>query len=139
MGLPIARYFLAAGVALRVHTERPRKPLSRQNCRTEIWSESLKASPFHGIHADRPVEGNGAVFGRAGEMPRAIVVGGSLGGLFAGNMLLRAGCDVTIIERAIGELEGRGAGLGVHPSMLEGLLAGGARVDAAVGVAVAGR
>src|SRR5277367_684076 len=59
MGLPIARYFLAAGVALRVHTERPRKPLSRQNCRTEIWSESLKASPFHGIHADRPVEGNG--------------------------------------------------------------------------------
>jgi len=72
-------------------------------------------------------------------MPRAIVVGGSLGGLFAGNMLLRAGCDVTIIERSIGELEGRGAGLGVHPSMLEGLLAAGARVDGAVGVAVAGR
>ena len=72
-------------------------------------------------------------------MPRAIVVGGSLGGLFAGNMLLRAGCDVTIIERSVGELEGRGAGLGVHPSMLEGLLAAGARVDGAVGVAVAGR
>ena len=51
-------------------------------------------------------------------MPRAIVVGGSLGGLFAGNMLLRAGCDVTIVERSIGELEGRGAGLGVECTRL---------------------
>jgi len=33
-------------------------------------------------------------------MRRAIVVGGSLGGLFAACMLLRSGWDVVVIERA---------------------------------------
>ncbi len=72
-------------------------------------------------------------------MRRAIVVGGSLGGLFAGCNLLRSGWDVTIVERSRGRLEGRGASLGVHPPMLQGLLAAGAKVDASVGVAVGGR
>ena len=72
-------------------------------------------------------------------MPRAIVVGGSLGGLFAACMLFRKGWDVIVLERGEGRLAGRGAGLGVHPPMLEGLLAAGAKVDAGVGVAVAGR
>ncbi|MBV9221774.1 MAG: FAD-dependent monooxygenase [Methylobacteriaceae bacterium] len=72
-------------------------------------------------------------------MRRALIVGGSLGGLFAGCMLMRAGWDVLIIERTGGRLEARGAGLGVHASMLQGLLAAGARVDAGVGVPIAGR
>ncbi len=72
-------------------------------------------------------------------MRRAIVVGGSLGGLFAACLLLRSGWDVVIIERADGKLAGRGAGLGVHPSMLEGLLQAGVHVDATVGVAIDGR
>jgi 2-polyprenyl-6-methoxyphenol hydroxylase-like FAD-dependent oxidoreductase len=72
-------------------------------------------------------------------MRRAIVIGGSLGGLFAGNTLLRSGWDVTIVERSGGRLEGRGAGLGVHPPMLQGLLAAGAKVDGSVGVAIGGR
>jgi 2-polyprenyl-6-methoxyphenol hydroxylase-like FAD-dependent oxidoreductase len=72
-------------------------------------------------------------------MRRAIVIGGSLGGLFAACMLLRSGWDVTVIERSTGRLTGRGAGLGVHPPMLEGLLAAGAQVDATVGVAVSSR
>jgi len=38
-------------------------------------------------------------------MRRAIVIGGSLGGLFAGNTLMRSGWDVTIVERS-GEREG---------------------------------
>jgi 2-polyprenyl-6-methoxyphenol hydroxylase-like FAD-dependent oxidoreductase len=33
-------------------------------------------------------------------MERVIVIGGSLGGLFAGNTLLRSGWDVTIVERS---------------------------------------
>ena len=37
----------------------------------------------------------------------AIVIGGSLGGLFAGTTLLRSGWDVTIVERSGGRLEGR--------------------------------
>jgi 2-polyprenyl-6-methoxyphenol hydroxylase-like FAD-dependent oxidoreductase len=72
-------------------------------------------------------------------MRRAIVVGGSLGGLFAACMLLRSGWDAVVIERAEGKLAGRGAGLGVHRSMLEGLLHAGAQVDATVGVAIGGR
>ncbi len=72
-------------------------------------------------------------------MRRAIVIGGSLGGLFAGNILLRSGWDVTIVERSRQRLEGRGAGLGVHPPMLQGLLAAGAEIGGSVGVAVGGR
>ncbi len=72
-------------------------------------------------------------------MRRAIVIGGSLGGLFAGATLLRSGWDVTLAERSAGRLEGRGAGLGVHPPMLQGLMAAGAEVDSGVGVAVGGR
>ena len=72
-------------------------------------------------------------------MRRALVIGGSLGGLFAGCTLLRAGWDVTLIERSRERLEGRGAGLGVHPPMLQGLLAAGGEVDASLGVAVGGR
>jgi 2-polyprenyl-6-methoxyphenol hydroxylase-like FAD-dependent oxidoreductase len=72
-------------------------------------------------------------------MRRAIVIGGSLGGLFAGCNLLRAGWDVVLLERTAERLEGRGAGLGVHPSMIQGLLAAGAKVDRTVGVAIAGR
>ena len=72
-------------------------------------------------------------------MKRALVVGGSLGGLFAGCALLRAGWDVQVIERTPGRLDGRGAGLGVLPAMLGVLKAAGARVDRTVGVPVSGR
>ena len=72
-------------------------------------------------------------------MRRAIVVGGSLGGLFAGCNLLRAGWDVTIVERTADRLTGRGAGLGVHAPMVQALLAAGARVDTTLGVPIPGR
>ncbi len=47
--------------------------------------------------------------------PRVVVVGGSLGGLTAGLVLRDAGCDVTIYERSSAALEGRGAGIVLHP------------------------
>jgi 2-polyprenyl-6-methoxyphenol hydroxylase-like FAD-dependent oxidoreductase len=72
-------------------------------------------------------------------MNRAIVIGGSLGGLFAGCMLLRSGWNVIVVERSEGRLAGRGAGLGVHPPMIEGLLQAGAHVDGSIGIAVKGR
>ena len=43
--------------------------------------------------------------------PRIAVIGGSLGGLLAANMLWRAGCDVTVHERIGEELSGRGVGM----------------------------
>ena len=45
---------------------------------------------------------------------KALVAGGSLGGLLAANLLLRDGWDVHVFERASEELEGRGAGLVTH-------------------------
>ncbi|WP_341992359.1 FAD binding domain-containing protein [Azorhizobium sp. AG788] len=43
--------------------------------------------------------------------PRILIVGGSIGGLFAAVLLHRAGFDVTVTERSVKGLEGRGAGL----------------------------
>lgn len=43
--------------------------------------------------------------------PRVLIVGGSMGGLFTSVLLHRAGFDVTVTERSVHGLEGRGAGL----------------------------
>ncbi|OYX85434.1 MAG: 2-polyprenyl-6-methoxyphenol hydroxylase [Azorhizobium sp. 35-67-5] len=43
--------------------------------------------------------------------PRILIVGGSMGGLFAAVLLGRSGFDVTVTERSEHGLEGRGAGL----------------------------
>ncbi|MQA86627.1 MAG: pyridine nucleotide-disulfide oxidoreductase [Streptosporangiales bacterium] len=48
----------------------------------------------------------------------AIVVGGSMGGLIAGLVLRDVGCDVTVLERSRVTLEGRGAGIVLHPSTI---------------------
>jgi 2-polyprenyl-6-methoxyphenol hydroxylase-like FAD-dependent oxidoreductase len=70
------------------------------------------------------------------ESRRAIVVGGSLGGLFAANLLLLAGWDVHVHERVADELEGRGAGIVTHPELMEALAAMGLPTDDAIGVSV---
>ena len=45
---------------------------------------------------------------------KAIVAGGSLGGLFSALMLRRSGWDVQVLERTPVELSGRGAGIVTH-------------------------
>jgi len=42
---------------------------------------------------------------------RALVIGGSLGGLLAANLLARSGWEVEVFEQASEELAGRGAGI----------------------------
>ncbi len=49
------------------------------------------------------------------EGPRVGVVGGSLGGLISALVLRDAGCDVQVFERSRLPLEGRGAGIVLHP------------------------
>jgi 2-polyprenyl-6-methoxyphenol hydroxylase-like FAD-dependent oxidoreductase len=67
---------------------------------------------------------------------KTIVVGGSLGGLFAANLLFRAGWDVHVYERVAEELEGRGAGIVTHPELMEALAHAGVTVDDSIGVKV---
>ena len=70
---------------------------------------------------------------------RALVIGGSLGGLFAANLLLRAGWDVRIYERVGEELAGRGAGIVTHPELFTALAGAGVAETEVVGVTVPGR
>ena len=72
-------------------------------------------------------------------MAKILVVGGSLGGLFAANILLRQGHDVTLLEKANGSLDGRGAGIVTHDALTEALRAAGVSVDETLGVLVTKR
>ena len=48
---------------------------------------------------------------------RAIVIGGSMGGLFAALLLRQRGWDVRVFERVGQPLSGRGAGIVTHPQL----------------------
>ena len=50
-------------------------------------------------------------------MPRALIIGGSVGGLFAANLLRSVGWDAVVFERNPEELTGRGAGISTHPQL----------------------
>ena len=68
---------------------------------------------------------------------KAIVVGGSVGGLMAALLLRKSGWDVTVYERAVGDLAGRGAGLGVSEELLDVMARAGAPFERSAGIAQA--
>jgi 2-polyprenyl-6-methoxyphenol hydroxylase-like FAD-dependent oxidoreductase len=70
------------------------------------------------------------------ERPRALIVGGSIAGLFAALMLRRAGWEVEVFERSSGELAARGAGIVTHPELIQALEASGALPAEPIGVEV---
>jgi 2-polyprenyl-6-methoxyphenol hydroxylase-like FAD-dependent oxidoreductase len=67
---------------------------------------------------------------------RALVIGGSIAGLFAANALRRIGWDVTVFERVGEPLAGRGAGIGTHSELIAALRRLGLPVDDTIGVRV---
>jgi len=70
---------------------------------------------------------------------RAIVIGGSLGGLLAANWLRRVGWDVHVFERVEDDLASRGAGIGTHDELHVALGRLGLPVDDTVSVRVEDR
>jgi 2-polyprenyl-6-methoxyphenol hydroxylase-like FAD-dependent oxidoreductase len=70
---------------------------------------------------------------------RAIVIGGSLGGLFAAHLLLRDAWDVHVFEHSRENLVGRGAGIITHPELFQCLEQIGIEIDESFGVEVPGR
>jgi 2-polyprenyl-6-methoxyphenol hydroxylase-like FAD-dependent oxidoreductase len=67
---------------------------------------------------------------------RALVIGGSLGGLLAANLLRHAGWDVTVFERNAEDLTGRGAGISTHPQLIDILRRVGIDFDESMGIRV---
>jgi 2-polyprenyl-6-methoxyphenol hydroxylase-like FAD-dependent oxidoreductase len=63
---------------------------------------------------------------RSRKKRRAIIVGGSMSGLFAAAFLRQIGWEADVYERSTVELVGRGAGITTHPELLEALDASGA-------------
>ncbi len=61
---------------------------------------------------------------------KAIITGGSIGGLFTAAALLKKGWEVTVYERSPVPLAGRGAGIVTHPELIAALQAVGADTGA---------
>jgi 2-polyprenyl-6-methoxyphenol hydroxylase-like FAD-dependent oxidoreductase len=57
---------------------------------------------------------------------RAIIIGGSMSGLFAAAFLRQNGWEADVYERSTVELVGRGAGITTHPELLDALRNSGA-------------
>jgi 2-polyprenyl-6-methoxyphenol hydroxylase-like FAD-dependent oxidoreductase len=57
---------------------------------------------------------------------RAVIIGGSMSGLFTAAFLRQIGWEVDVFERSPVELVGRGAGITTHPELLEALEESGA-------------
>jgi 2-polyprenyl-6-methoxyphenol hydroxylase-like FAD-dependent oxidoreductase len=67
-------------------------------------------------------------------MKRALVVGGSLGGLMAAHLLRSIGWEATVFERNEEELASRGVGLGTHPQLIAVLRRAGVDFDESMGI-----
>ncbi len=65
---------------------------------------------------------------------RALVVGGSLGGLIVAHLLRTIGWDAVVFERNEEELASRGVGLGTHPQLIGILKRAGVDFDETMGI-----
>lgn len=73
------------------------------------------------------------------EKGRAIIIGGSIGGLFSALFLRKAGWQVDVYERVPEEISSRGAGIVTHAPLFDALAQIDALPEGDVGVSVLGR
>ena len=75
-----------------------------------------------------------------GTKPRAIIIGGSMAGLFSALLLQKAGWCADVYERVGAELASRGAGIVTHPDLWRVIAKAGIRCEPnELGVGVSGR
>src|SRR5256714_1118172 len=67
---------------------------------------------------------------------RALIIGGSLGGLFAAHLLRSIGWRVDVFERSAEDLASRGAGLGTHEALVHVLRRIGIDAETPLGVSI---
>ena len=67
---------------------------------------------------------------------RALIIGGSLGGLFAAHTLRSIGWEADVFERVPDDLASRGAGLGTHEGLFDVARRIGIAFDHSKGVAI---
>ncbi|NYH14944.1 FAD binding domain-containing protein [Paraburkholderia bryophila] len=72
---------------------------------------------------------------KALEQPRAVVIGGSLGGLFTATTLRAAGWRVDVFETSTHQLDSRGGGIVLQPDVLDALQFAGVALPDPPGVA----
>lgn len=70
------------------------------------------------------------------QVPRALVIGGSVGGLFAAHLLHRIGWEAVVYERATTDLASRGAAIGFTEELIAVMARVGAPVDLKSGINV---
>ena len=70
---------------------------------------------------------------------RALIIGGSVGGLFAAGLLRAAGWDVAVFERSAEDLAERGAGIGTREDLFRIMRRIGIALDPTAGVQVKSR
>ena len=69
-------------------------------------------------------------------MRRALVIGGSLGGLITAHLLRQTGWDAIVFERNNEDLASRGVGLGTHPQLIAIMRRAGIAFDETMGIRV---
>lgn len=75
----------------------------------------------------------------ASQAPRAVIIGGSLGGLITAHLLKRAGWRVQVNERVAEDISSRGAGLATHAELVAAFRQAGLALDDRLGVEVSRR
>jgi 2-polyprenyl-6-methoxyphenol hydroxylase-like FAD-dependent oxidoreductase len=73
------------------------------------------------------------------QQPRALIIGGSIGGLFAAHLLRDIGWDVAVFERSADNLASRGTGIGGTPALLAVMQRIGIALDSSIWIAIRSR
>ncbi|HEX5959555.1 MAG TPA: FAD-dependent monooxygenase [Hyphomicrobiaceae bacterium] len=92
-----------------------------------------------GWRMDADGDGGDAGSSRGNASRRALIIGGSMAGLFSALLLHRRGWEVALYERSPVPLTGRGAGIMTHPELQRAIVAVGLDAEQGFGVPIAER